>query len=74
MRPAINADCAGRTLPILVTGPGRKPGQIGGRSPYLQPVHLIGPESLIGTEIPVRIAAAQPSSLSGTLLQERATA
>ena len=71
---AFNAACAGQTLPILVTGPGRKPGQIGGRSPYLQPVHLIGPESLIGTEISVRIAAAQPSSLSGTLLQERATA
>ena len=68
-----NAGCAGLTLPILVTGPGRKPGQIGGRSPYLQPVHLIGPESLIGMEIPVRIVAGTASSLSGTLLQERAT-
>jgi tRNA-2-methylthio-N6-dimethylallyladenosine synthase len=69
-----NAACAGLTLPILVTGLGRKPGQIGGRSPYLQPVHVIGPENLIGTEIPVRIVAGHANSLSGTLHQERATA
>ena len=71
---AFNAACEGLTLPILVTGPGRRPGQIGGRSPYLQPVHLIGPESLIGTEIPVRIVSGNASSLSGTLYQERASA
>ena len=71
---AFNAACAGLTLPVLITGPGRRPGQIGGRSPYLQPVHLIGSESLIGTEIPVRIAAGRANSLSGNLLQERATA
>ena len=69
-----NVAWVGRTLPILVTGPGRKPGQIGGRSPYLQPVHLIGPESLIGTEISVRIVAGDANSLSGTLFQERAPA
>jgi tRNA-2-methylthio-N6-dimethylallyladenosine synthase len=71
---AFNAACTGLTLPILVTGPGRKPGQIGGRSPYLQPVHLIGSESLIGTEISVQIVAGHASSLSGNLFQERATA
>ena len=62
---AFNAACEGKVLPILVTGPGRKPGQIGGRSPYLQPVHLIGSESLTGTEIAVRIITGQPSSLLG---------
>ena len=46
-----NAGCVGLTLPVLFTGPGRHPGQIVGRSPFLQPVHVTGPADLIGTEI-----------------------
>jgi tRNA-2-methylthio-N6-dimethylallyladenosine synthase len=68
---AFNAGCVGQTLPILFTGTGRHPGQIAGRSPYLQPVHTTGPASLIGTEVPVRIDAALPNSLSGNLIQEK---
>jgi tRNA-2-methylthio-N6-dimethylallyladenosine synthase len=63
---AFNAACAGRTMDVLFIGPGRHPGQIAGRSPYLQPVHLSGPASLIGTVAPVRIAAAHTNSLSAT--------
>ena len=59
---------------MLFTGAGRHPGQIAGRSPYLQPVHATGPTTLIGTEAMVRIAAALPNSLSGTLSTERACA
>ncbi len=69
-----NAGCVGLHLPVLFTGPGRQPGQIAGRSPYLQPVHATGPAELIGTETLVRIAAALPNSLSGTLSTERACA
>ncbi len=65
-----NAGCVGRTVRVLVTGPGRHPGQMAGRSPWLQPVHFVGPASLIGAEVPVTIAAAFPNSLSATL-QER---
>ena len=43
----------GRTLDVLIEKPGRMPGQIGGRSPYLQAVHMDGPERLIGTVQPV---------------------
>ena len=68
---AFNAGCVGLTLPVLFTGAGRHPGQVAGRSPFLQPVHVNGPADLIGAEIPVRIAAAHPNSLSGTLLQEK---
>ena len=64
---AFNARSAGLTLPVLITGPGRHPGQIGGRTPYLQPVHLTGPAGLAGTELRVKITAAHPNSLSGTL-------
>ena len=63
-----NAGCVGLTLPVLFTGPGRHPGQIAGRSPFLQPVHASGPPDLIGKEISVHIAAALPNSLSGTLM------
>jgi tRNA-2-methylthio-N6-dimethylallyladenosine synthase len=69
-------DCVGLTIPVLFTGPGRHPGQIAGRSPFLQPVHLSGHagsdwSDLIGTESLVRIVAAHPNSLAGTLVQER---
>src|SRR5665213_1339556 len=40
-----NAGCVGLTLPVLFTGAGRHPGQVVGRSPFLQPVHLTGPAS-----------------------------
>ena len=69
-----NAGCVGLALPVLFTGPGRHPGQIAGRSPFLQPVHVTGPQSLIGQEITVQIAAALPNSLSATLTEERACA
>ncbi len=67
---AFNAACVGRTVPVLVTGPGRHPGQIAGRSPWLQPVHFAGPAHLIGAEVMVTIAAALPNSLSA-VRQER---
>ena len=68
---AFNASCVGLTFPVLFSGTGRHPGQIAGRSPYLQPVHVTGPSDLIGSEIPVTIAAAHPNSLAGTISQER---
>jgi tRNA-2-methylthio-N6-dimethylallyladenosine synthase len=66
---SFNAACAGRTLPVLFTGPGRHRGQIVGRSPYLQPVHVAGPQRLIGSIVPVTIGSALPNSLGGTLSQ-----
>src|SRR5690606_18902289 len=41
--------CEGRVLPVLVEKPGRLPGQVAGRSPYLQAVHFEAPERLIGS-------------------------
>jgi len=72
---AFNQSCVGLTVPVLFTGPGRHPGQVAGRSPWLHPVHITGPATLIGTETPVKIAAAHTNSLSATLpQQERACA
>jgi len=63
-----NAGCVGLTLPVLFTGPGRHRGQVVGRSPFLQPVHMTGPASLIGGETPVHIVAAHTNSLAATSL------
>jgi len=69
-----NHSCVGLDVPVLITGPGRHPGQMAGRSPWLQPVHLTGPASLAGQIVHARIDAAHPNSLSGVLYQERACA
>ncbi|MGE0420544.1 MAG: tRNA (N6-isopentenyl adenosine(37)-C2)-methylthiotransferase MiaB [Acetobacteraceae bacterium] len=68
------AGCVGLELPVLFTGSGRHPGQVVGRSPFLQPVHVTGNSSLIGQESLVRIIAAHPNSLAGTLRQEQQSA
>ena len=68
---AFNAAQAGRTLDVLIEKPGRHPGQIAGRSPYLQAVHLDGSENLIGQIVLVRIEAAAKMSLAGTLAGNR---
>jgi tRNA-2-methylthio-N6-dimethylallyladenosine synthase len=64
---AFNAAQVGRTLPVLFDKAGRKPGQIAGRSPYLQAVHCEGPERLIGQIASTRIQASTRSSLAGEI-------
>jgi tRNA-2-methylthio-N6-dimethylallyladenosine synthase len=60
--------CVGRTLPVLLEKKGRRPGQLGGRSPYLQAVHLEAPEHLIGTVQPVEIISAGNNSIEGRIV------
>ena len=69
---AFNRSVVGRTAPVLIEKAGRHAGQIGGRSPWLQPVHIDGPERLIGQIVPVRIDSATRNSLSGSLVLETA--
>jgi tRNA-2-methylthio-N6-dimethylallyladenosine synthase len=71
---AFNAAMIGRRLPVLLEKPGRHPGQVIGRSPYLQSVHLEASEALIGRILPVDIVALFPNSLAGRLAFERAGA
>jgi len=67
---AFNLATEACTMPVLFTGPGRRPGQMSGRTPYLQPVHVDGPATLTGQVVPVTILHGSPTSLSGTLTQE----
>ncbi|KQW69098.1 MULTISPECIES: tRNA (N6-isopentenyl adenosine(37)-C2)-methylthiotransferase MiaB [unclassified Phenylobacterium] len=69
---AFNAAQVGKVLPVLFEKPGRHPGQLSGRSPYLQAVHVDGPERLIGQIVPVRIDVAHKMSLGGVLEMETA--
>ena len=64
---AFNASQVGKVLPVLFEKVGRHPGQIVGRSPYLQAVHAEGGEHLIGKIVPVHIESAAKMSLAGRL-------
>ncbi len=68
---AFNQSLVGQTVPVLFTSEGRKPGQISGRSPWLQPVHVTGSPDLIGREVPVRITERLTNSLNGILEEEK---
>ncbi|MEQ9607761.1 MAG: tRNA (N6-isopentenyl adenosine(37)-C2)-methylthiotransferase MiaB [Kiloniellaceae bacterium] len=69
---AFNQTCVGRVLPVLLERPGRKPGQLVGRSPYMQSVHVAVPEvalaRLTGQITDVAVEAAHPNSLTGRLV------
>jgi tRNA-2-methylthio-N6-dimethylallyladenosine synthase len=68
---AFMARCVGQTFDVLFDKPGRHPGQIVGRSPYLQPVPAVGPASLIGEIAPVTVTEIRTNSLFGTLANAR---
>ena len=67
---AFNQAQAGRTLPVLLEKAGYRPGQLVGRSPYLQAVHLTAPDRLLGQIVPVRIESATRTSLGGVLAEQ----
>jgi tRNA-2-methylthio-N6-dimethylallyladenosine synthase len=71
---AFNAAQEGRVLPVLFEKAGRHPGQLIGRSPYLQAVHAAAPDRMIGRIVPVRIGRAGANSLAGALEHELETA
>ena len=71
---AFNASKAGTEIDVLFERAGRHPGQILGRSPWLQSVDVEGPASVIGSIARVRIEAGRQNSLSGRLISGAAVA
>ena len=65
-----NSGFAGRTIDVLLEKPGKLPGQIVGRSPYLQAVHVMAPASLIGSVKRVTVTEVGSNSLFGALADE----
>jgi tRNA-2-methylthio-N6-dimethylallyladenosine synthase len=68
-----NAGFAGRTLDVLLEKPGKLPGQLVGRSPYLQAVQVMAPFECIGTVHRVTIDDVGSNSLFGTLADQNCT-
>jgi tRNA-2-methylthio-N6-dimethylallyladenosine synthase len=58
----------GRELPVLIEKAGREPGQVAGKSPYLNTVHLDAGPEVIGRIVQARVTGTGRNSLFGTLL------
>ena len=72
LQDAINADqlafnqaSVGKRVEILLERKGRHPGQLVGKSPWLQSVHVEAADARIGDLITVDIVSAGPNSLAG---------
>jgi tRNA-2-methylthio-N6-dimethylallyladenosine synthase len=65
-----NASFAGQTIDVLLEKPGKLPGQIVGRSPYLQAVQVMASAKLIGDVKRVTITEVGSNSLFGTLADQ----
>ena len=62
-----NASMVGRSLPVLFERHGRHPGQIAGRTPYMQWLHVEGDDALVGTVAEVTVTDATANGLGGVL-------
>ncbi|MCF1504977.1 tRNA (N6-isopentenyl adenosine(37)-C2)-methylthiotransferase MiaB [Afifella sp. H1R] len=63
-----NAAMQGRVIDVLLEKPGRRPGQLVGRSPFLQAVHVDAPAHLIGEIVSVKVDEIGANSLFASLM------
>jgi tRNA-2-methylthio-N6-dimethylallyladenosine synthase len=64
---AFNQAAIGNTVDVLFERLARNPGQIVGRTAYLQPAHVMASPDIIGQVLPVRIESLERYSLLGEL-------
>ena len=55
-------------MPVLLERPGRRPGQLTGRSPWFQPVHVRADAAWLGRIAEVAVRRAHENSLEGVPL------
>lgn len=67
-----NKQALGRRTDILLERNGKLDGQLVGKTPWLQSVHIIAPELVIGDMVDVVIENAGPNSLQGRMTQREA--
>jgi tRNA-2-methylthio-N6-dimethylallyladenosine synthase len=65
---AFNVSKAGSTVPVLFYETGRKPGQIIGKTPWLQSVYVQGTPRLIGRIVETRLIEGYANSLLGEVV------
>jgi tRNA-2-methylthio-N6-dimethylallyladenosine synthase len=66
---AFNAAAIGKTVEVLFERAARNPGQIVGRTAYLQPAHVMASPDIIGQVLPVAVDSLERYSLIGRLAQ-----
>ena len=64
---AFNQAAIGKTVDVLFERAARNPGQIVGRTAYLQPAHVMASPEIIGQVLPVKIESLERYSLLGQL-------
>ena len=62
---AFNRNTVGKTCDVLLERPGKFDGQLIGKSPWLQSVHVLAPNLSIGNIVSVQITDSGPLSLKG---------
>ena len=62
-----NTSAIGTTVDVLFERDARHPGQIVGRTAYLQPVHVFASPDIIGSVLPVHVESLERYSLLGSL-------
>jgi tRNA-2-methylthio-N6-dimethylallyladenosine synthase len=67
-RQTFNLASVGQRLEVLFEKPGRREGQLIGRSPTMQSVFAEGPQSLIGELMQVEMVGVEPRSLRGRIV------
>ena len=63
-----NTTTVGRTVDVLLERPGRHPGQVVGRTPYNQAVHVTAEDFRVGSIANVAIESCKPRSLAGRVV------
>ena len=66
-----NQACVGRTFDVVLDRPGRRDGQLIGRSPYMQSVFVTAPATMLNSVQKLTITAAHSNSLGAILAEER---
>jgi tRNA-2-methylthio-N6-dimethylallyladenosine synthase len=64
---AFNKAMIGKTVDVLFERAARNPGQIVGRTAWLQPAHVMASPDIIGQVLPVTIESLERYSLLGEL-------
>ena len=62
---AFNQASVGKTMDVLMERRGRQPGQLLGRSPYMQSIHVEAPQRLLSEIVSVKITEAKANSIAG---------
>ena len=64
---AFNQACIGKQMQVLLERRGRNPGQLVGRSPYMQAIHVDAPDEMLGNVVTLAITDAHGNSLGAEL-------